>query len=250
MKYIPLLLFLLITSCESGKKTIKKKETILEVPTKIIKKIEVETPIIEVQKTKEEILLILKDPKKIEETKTLLSDNGFTFKELLFDKNTLKIALVEIPIETQDVSIQKLRNSNVFSLIEINNTETLEKNIKQFNNTLIQFSKTPCSGDCPTFQITIDKQGNVNYNGIESVLVKGKVEFQLTEKQLQKLQNKLSKTTFDTYNDIYDTEMVDLPNTFVTYNDTEVLIKIWKDVPDELIFVTEYLEDLLLAKNL
>ena len=43
---------------------------------------------------------------------------------------------------------------------------------------------------------------------------------------------------------------MDYPSTFITHNDKQIEIKLWKNVPDELAFAYEAIEDVLFEQKL
>lgn len=170
---------------------------------------------------------------------------------MVYDKNTSKIGIITVPEGKRTFWLEKLQKENVFKLVNINNKETVSDLIKKEENTLINIKKTPCSGDCAVYELSIDKQGNVIYNGIKYVLKEGKHEFKLSEKEFEKLNTMFSPKGFENFKDEYDDpSIVGLANTFITYNDKQIKIRLWRDIPDELINIHEYIESILLNKKL
>lgn len=122
---------------------------------------------------------------------------------------------------------------------------------KKEEHTFFKLEKTACSGDCPVYEVIINKKGKVTFIGKKGVLKEGVTEFQLTDKQFKKLQNDLAKRDFLSYKKFYaNPNLPDLPSTIVTHKNKEIKIKLWKDVPLDLIKVTEYLDTILLTKKL
>ncbi|PWG04763.1 hypothetical protein DIS07_09820 [Polaribacter aquimarinus] len=82
-------------------------------------------------------------------------------------------------------------------------------------------------------------------------MIKGKHDFTISEVKFKKIQDKFKKTSFGMYLDSYvDKSLVDYPSTFITHNDKQIEIKLWKNVPEELAFAFEALEDILFEKKL
>ncbi|QXP72420.1 hypothetical protein H0I31_01580 [Tenacibaculum sp. AHE15PA] len=132
----------------------------------------------------------------------------------------------------------------------IDKTKKLESEPIKENN-LVNIRKTPCFGDCAVYNVTIDKKGNVTFNGIEYVLEKGIHTFKLSDKDFKKLNDMFTTNGFNSFKTVYDnTKISDLPSTFITHNNKQIKIRLWKDIPDELINIHEYIEELLLDKNL
>ncbi len=133
----------------------------------------------------------------------------------------------------------------------IDNTEAPEKKLIKEQKTLVNIRKTPCFGDCAVYNVTIDKKGNVTFKGVEYVLEKGIHSFKLSDKEFKKLNDMFKTNSFDSFKTVYDnTNISDLPSTFITHNNKQIKIRLWKDIPDELINIHEYIEELLLNKNL
>ena len=60
----------------------------------------------------------------------------------------------------------------------------------------------------------------------------------------------LDKTSFSEYKTAYNNpRIMDLPSTYISHKNKEVQLRVWGEVPTELVQVTEYIEDILLAKK-
>jgi hypothetical protein len=232
MKYFLTSFFFIALSCSQTKNIIKKTE-----PKEI--------------KKKEQIVLVLKNAKDIANAKDFIVNSGLTWFELIINETNLKAALVEIPVDKKYFWIDRLKTSNIFSAVEVNSEENIEKIKNIAKNTFVKIRKTYCSGDCPVFDLIVFNDGKVLFNGIENVPFKGIKDFILTEKQLKELKGYFSKTTFSAYsNSIVDKSIADFPSTFITYQNKEIEIKLWKNVSEELIFAYEYLDVILLQEKL
>ena len=249
MKYFLFLFFVLALSCDQPKskvETTTPKKTIIEDKTVIddMKK----EPVL---KTQENLLIVLKNPKNVTNAKALIENSSLIWEDLIIDNKNLKVASIKVPIEKKDFWIERLLTSNVFSSVEINSEEAVEKIKDIAENTFVKVRKTHCSGDCPVFDAIFFKNGKVIFNGIENVPTKGITEFTLTEKQLKKVKESFLKTSFGTYFDTFiDKSIADFPSTFITHNNKEIEIKLWKNVPDELAMAYESLDEILLEKKL
>ena len=252
MKYTTLFVLILMLSCNQQKK--EKEEIKINQPEKVV--VEKKVIIEEVKeksiiKTKEELIVVLKNPNNVNDAKALIENSSLSWDKLVIDNNTLKVALIKVPIDKKDFWIERLKLSNVFSTVEVNTNETLSS-IKYFaENTFIKVSKSHCSGDCPVYDAVLLKDGKVIFNGIENVLVKGKQEFTISENKMKKIKEMFEKTSFGTYFDSYvDKSIMDFPSTFITHNDKQIEIKLWKNVPEELAFAYEAFEDVLFEKKM
>ncbi len=245
MKYLLLSIFALTFACAAPKKDKKsnttEKETIVEVEDK--------TPEMVINN---ELILVLNNPKKVEDAKALITNSGLNWDKLIFDQKDLKIALITVPKDKVDFWTKRLKESGTFKSVEKNQIVTINNIKEEYENRLISMRKTPCFGDCPVYTLDIDKEGNVIYNGIQYVLEKGKREFKLTEEQLTKLNKLLSQGDFESFKEVYDNPRItDLASTFINHNGKQIKIRLWNDsIPDELINVHEYIEGILLDKKL
>lgn len=253
MKYVLLSFFLIALSCNQQKKEKKEvKENIkTEKPIKeevIITKVVKEKAVV---KTDEELILVLKNPKMVLDAKALIENSSLQWQELVIDSKYLKAALIKVPIDKKDFWIERLKSSNEFSSVEVNTSETIStiKNIAE--NTFVKVSKTHCSGDCAVYDAILFKDGTFIFNGIENVLIEGKQEFTISDDKMKKIKNMFEKTSFGTYFDSYSTKSVmDYPSTFITHNNKQIEIKLWKNVPLELALAYESFEDILFEEKL
>ncbi len=245
MKYILYSFLALGISCGIPK---KKSETKLTEPTEketIIKE-EVTKPIV----SQNELIVVLKNAQSIEDVKSLIKNSGLTWSKMAYETDSHKIGIVEVPKEKSQFWINKLQESGEFSLVDKNSEEKLTKLISEAKNTLISIKKTQCFGDCPIYAVNIDKEGNVIYKGIDYVLKKGTKKFTLTNKQLQELTDKLNNANFANFKAVYDNpEVLDLGSTYITYNGKQIQIRLWKNIPDALIDINEYIADILFEKK-
>lgn len=245
MKYLLLSLLTLALACGVPKKETRKE------PTKPKKKEIVVKKTIEKPKVlKSELIVVFRDPNKIEDDKSLIKNSGLTFNKMIYDKKTSKIGIITVPEGKQGFWLNKLQKTNAFKLVNINNKKILNDLIKKEENLLVSIRKTPCFGDCTVYDVTINKEGSVTYYGTKYVLKKGKHEFKLSDKEFEKLNAMLTVKSFDEFNDIYDNPAIsDLPSTFIIHKGKQVKIRLWKNIPDELINIHEYIEGILLDKK-
>jgi hypothetical protein len=252
MKYFLLLSLLITLSCKQQITVVKKKENIkTEITGKeeivIIEKVKEKT----IENKQEELIAVLKNPKNVTDAKALIENSSLIWEELVIDNIALKAALIKVPIDKKEFWIERLKKSNVFSSIEIKTKETIASINYIAENTFLKIRKTHCSGDCAVYDVQLFKDGKVIFYGIENVLVKGKKEFVISETKMKKLKQMFSKTSFGTYFDSYtDKSIMDFPSTFITHNNKQIEIKLWKNVPLELALAYESFEDLLFEQKL
>ncbi len=72
------------------------------------------------------------------------------------------------------------------------------KSVQQENsNRIIQLTKKRCLGKCPVYDVFIDKEGMLSYNGIDNVEKKGIYKIKITDKELRELQLLFSEARFE-----------------------------------------------------
>lgn len=246
MKYLYLSIFLITLSCGSKKNVKDDTKNTTEV-----KETKDDSKEVKSAKEFEELLVVLKNPKNLSNAKALVTNSGLKWDKLLFDQEALKIGLIKVPAAKKDFWIERLGQSGEFRSVEPNKTGSFNRIVEEENNNYFTMRKSPCFGDCPVYEVTIDKDGNVVFNGKDYTLFKGKEEFKLTDKEFNTLKSKIESSNFNKLKDKYDNPRItDLPSTFVRHNGKEVQIRIWKDVPANLSDVHEYVEGILLEKKL
>ncbi len=263
-QYLYLFAFLLLLNCDLFNKKESKENPTTETTTESVEEtmtneeasateeiVEEETVKEVPVKTESELVVVLNDANKIADIKELIKNSGLKWDKLLLDTEADKIAVVKVPIEKTDFWINRLGTSEEFKEVALSDAETVTKIIDNIKNTLVRLRKTPCFGDCPIYEMTIDKEGNVVFNGIKFVPEVGKKTFVLTEEELKTISEKLNSKDFSTYEKIYDNpKIMDLPSTYIAHNGKQVQIRVWKDAPATLIDLHEYLEGILLAKKI
>ncbi|QTD38132.1 hypothetical protein JL193_02160 [Polaribacter batillariae] len=246
MKIYSILIFLFILSCHQAK-SVKEKNN--EQKPSVGKEVEA-------VKLKKEILytnllVVLKNPEDFNKIKTELKNSNLSIDKIIANNKTYKAVTVKVPADKTSFWIDNFTKTGNFSSVEIN-TETALKKVNYFSKKrLVSVVKTPCFGDCPVFEVTFFKDGNVYFWGKEYTLVKGFYKFKLKEPLLKKLNNLLKKTTFKNFESAKNSEKLkDYSNTFITYNDEKLMVKVWIDIPDEIAIAYDYIEGILIEKKL
>ncbi|KGL63709.1 DUF6438 domain-containing protein [Polaribacter sp. Hel1_85] len=253
MKYLLLTFFVIALSCNQQSK--EKKNTETTKTKKIIteKKENIKEEITEksIVKTKEDLIVVLKNSKNVTDAKALIENSSLIWQELVIDENSLKAAIIKVPIDKKDFWLKRLKESNTFSSVEFHTKESVASIKYISENTFVKVRKTHCSGDCAVYDVILFKDGKVAFNGIENVLVKGTQEFNISEAKMKKIKGMFEKTSFGTYLDSYvDRSIMDFPSTFITHNNKQIEIKLWRNVPLELALAYEAFEDILYEKKL
>ncbi len=244
MKLLCMSVFLLALSCGTAKEKASTTKTQTE------QKVKEEIPST-VEEPKNQLIAVLSNPKSINNVKALVTNSGLKWKTMAMDSETSKIAVIEIPDGKLDFWIDRLNNSREFRTIKVNSKTAAKELVKREQNALISIRKTACMGDCPSYDVYINKEGNLSFKGKEFTLEKGEKEFKLSEKQLSHINDILKKKDFSSYKDTYDNpRIMDLQSTFLVHNGKQVKIRLWNDdVPEELMELNEYIEGILLEKK-
>lgn len=237
MKVIQLIILLSIFSCTIAK---EKSGNSINTNEAIIK-----------TAPKNQLIVVLNDPKKLGEAKDLITNSGLKWMNLLMDNKASKIGVIEIPDGKLEEWKKRLYQSTIFKSITIHTETNAKKLIDREKNTWVSIRKTSCFGDCPIYNVFIDIKGNVVYEGKAFVLEKAVKKFKLTEKEINTLSQLLNKKDFSLFKDIYDNPRIkDLPNTFISYKDKQIQIRLWSDhVPEVLMELNEFIELLLVNKK-
>ena len=82
---------------------------------------------------------------------------------------------------------------------------------------LVEFSKSPCYGRCPAYNLTIMTDGSMEYIGKRNVTRKGPYSKQLDTETYKALYTALKKENMYQYDDIYDKKMQDGSKTRIIY---------------------------------
>lgn len=239
MKYFFLSFIFLAINCDQPNKKVEKENS------------KINEQNIEIIKTQEEFIVVIKDIINLEDAKSLVVNSGLIWDKMALDTENTKAVYLKVPFDKKDFWLKRLQESNVFSSVEIKSDSTLEHIKYNIENTFVKLRKTHCSGVCPVYDVVFYKNGKVVFNGIDNVLFKGKQEFTITKKQQDNLIKMFSKTSFKNYKNALITKSIaDFPSTYITHQNKQIEIKLWKNVPDELAFAYQSLEDILLDKKL
>lgn len=247
MKYLNLCILLIAISCSAPKK--EKKSDHKETPK--TETVEKEVILVKEEIKKDnELIVVLNNPKAINDAKALITNSGLVWDDLNLDVKGIKSAIVTVPIDKKDFWIQRLLESNTFETVETNNEETLKAIKTKLENRLISIRKTQCFGDCPVYDFYINKNGKAFFNGKKYVAKEGKHEFQLSEKELQELTTKIEKSDFNSFKDVYDNpKVMDLASSYIFCDGKQIKIRLWQNIPDGLIDIHEYATEFLYTKK-
>ena len=97
------------------------------------------------------------------------------------------------------------------------------KRIEAFDELSIE--RTPCYGLCPTYRITISRTGEVQYEGIAHVAVKGAASAQLGDAELQQLISAVNDADFFALRDSYVDELDGCPTVWTDNASVIITVK-------------------------
>ncbi|HBI40101.1 MAG TPA: hypothetical protein DDY16_04050 [Tenacibaculum sp.] len=246
MKYILFSLLVFLLSCKTSKKVKEGASSTSNQNKEIIK----EKPNIKKDYSRE-LVVVLKHEHNNKEALELLKNSSIEWKDVDYNSKITKIGIISLPDNQREVWIKRLEKQNVFKKVIKNGTGVVDKVIKKEENILISLSKTACFGDCPVYEVSIEKDGKLIFNGRKYVKEKGIHIFSLEANQLKNLKNLLDKNNFKNFKKIYDNPKIqDLSSTIITYGNDQIKIRLWKNLPEKLIEIHEYIVDILYKKML
>ncbi len=112
----------------------------------------------------------------------------------------------------------------------------------------LSIERTPCRGTCPAYKMTIDRKGNVQYEGIRSVKNIGQFHKKLSKTQLKAIVKTIEDAKVFAFEEKYDKEGVaDVPSCTLVYKNNKKTKTIFQrmDVPEALTKMTESVEKLV-----
>lgn len=128
MKHLFLSIFLLALSCGGPKKDTTKVETVTTEETKPSAK-EENTKSAELPK--EDLIVILKKPNQLLETKELIKNSGLVWDKLVFDQEALKVGVIKVPAAKREFWLNRLIESGQFDDVKVYSEKTLKEVIEK-----------------------------------------------------------------------------------------------------------------------
>ncbi|MFY0630634.1 MAG: hypothetical protein JXR05_09650 [Flavobacteriaceae bacterium] len=105
----------------------------------------------------------------------------------------------------------------------------------------IQLTKKRCFGKCPVYDLFIYKNGAAQYNGIDNVAKKGKIEFDINSEELTSLKRLFKEANFTSLENKPNKRIRDLPITELKFGDKTVSFQ-GQDIPKEIKKIIKELE--------
>lgn len=112
-----------------------------------------------------------------------------------------------------------MKNYTLFVLLSLSVSQCNTKHLSLANSTdkLVEMSKSPCFGYCPTYDLTIFQNGTMKLNAKQNMKKSGVFIMQLSKNELKKLKKELLDLKLDSYLDEYKEAIADAPSTRITY---------------------------------
>ena len=92
----------------------------------------------------------------------------------------------------------------------------LESHPSQSTTPTISLEYTSCFGFCPTYTVSIDEDGIVNYMGYENVQKIGAIQSSITKNDLNSIIEKINQINFYEFDDEYGAEITDIPRIIIS----------------------------------
>ena len=112
--------------------------------------------------------------------------------------------------------------------------------------------KSPCFGTCPVYTLKIAKNGKGLFEGEKYTDFIGNYRFKLNKAEIENLHRTFSEIEFFELEDEYYEHVMDLPTTWLTYQNEgrKKKIKDYYGAPQELRELERNIESLVLSKEL
>jgi hypothetical protein len=136
----------------------------------------------------------------------------------------------------------------VFSLLAFSACNKNSKDKKsQEAAPVVQMRKTPCFGQCPTYEIKIFENGYVWLKGERHIEQIGIFEAKIGKKELAVLKDRFETNKFWDLEEVYEKNVTDLPTTYLSYTSGSKSKEVRRtgDAPENLTNLEEAVAELL-----
>jgi len=103
--------------------------------------------------------------------------------------------------------------------------------------------ESACEGTCPVYTMTIFSNGSSRFNGEEHTNKIGTADYSFSKESIAKLFMDLKKLDFDSFKE-KPNQIVDIPETKITYNNKTIIIKDIRAIPEDFKTVVSQLKTL------
>ncbi len=91
---------------------------------------------------------------------------------------------------------------------------------------IFTLATTACYGTCPVFEISIFDNDSLVYNGQNYVKTTGQTSKKLAKGTVENLQKQFRNANFFEFKNVYETNISDLPTTYISFTDNDKTKKI------------------------
>ncbi len=96
------------------------------------------------------------------------------------------------------------------SVSQIENTNQIQQ--KEKTELSLRMERTGCYGQCPAYDVVVQSDGKVLFNGKSYTKITGKVEDKITEEQLKQLIAEIDNSNFFSFDDAYTYDSENCPS--------------------------------------
>lgn len=118
---------------------------------------------------------------------------------------------------------------------------------------IISMTRTPCLGSCPSFDIHIFTNGDVQLLAKDFLDISGKFKSKLSKKEFSRLLTIFEESNFSHFQKLYTSNKSDLPTTFLTYrnksNNVAITVEDYDQAPQGLKKLETIVQDLIKTLN-
>jgi hypothetical protein len=104
----------------------------------------------------------------------------------------------------------------LFALVGCSAPAVVVPTAASYSDLAISMKRGACFGSCPVYNLTIDADGGVTYEGIMFVKVEGKRTSKLRSEQVKELVNAIQESGFFKLKDEYAAPVTDMPSINLT----------------------------------
>ena len=110
----------------------------------------------------------------------------------------------------------------VLGCLLISQCSTKQLSLANPTDKLVEMSKSPCFGYCPTYELIIFQNGSMKLHAKQNMKKNGVFTKQLSKSELNSLKKELEGLHLETYKDEYKEAIADASSTRLTYYNNEV----------------------------
>lgn len=103
---------------------------------------------------------------------------------------------------------------------------TNQPQLKEKMELSLKMERSHCYGTCPVYELTLQPDGKVLFNGIDFTEIKGKVKGNLSEEKMSLLVDEIKKADFFSLDNAYNSDSSNCPNFATDSPDVTLYIKL------------------------